>query len=121
MTTYESFFNKVENLMSGKGITIKGVTYHAYPVRECKCGAVFSDGRCPECDKTADWRKTACTKEDCGSKNTFVFQAEEDPDVFFTFCQKCKKYGIGKGLPPKPVKYVSNFPPLLGSKTKPNV
>ena len=121
-TTYESFFTRVKNLMSGKGITIKGVTYHAYPIRVCgKCGSIFSDGRCPkpDCNNTADWRKAACTKSPCKSHNAFVFQANEDPNVFFTFCQKCGKYGVGNGLPDAIVKYVSNAPPAIGSKTKP--
>ena len=122
---YESFFTKVKNLMSdiGKGITIQGVTYHAHPTRYCtKCKIVFSDGRCPnpKCDNTADWSKTVCTKEGCGSRNTFVFQAKEDPNVFFTFCQKCKKYDIGEGLPTLLTKFVSNVPPPIGSKTKPS-
>jgi hypothetical protein len=119
MTTYVSWFNRVIGLMAGKGITLKGVTYHAYPIRVCKCGAVFSEGRCPKCDKGTDWRKTACTKDNCGSKNAFVFQSKEDPDVFFTFCQKCGKYDVSKGIPPKLSKYVPNTPPVIGSKTKP--
>ena len=122
MTTYVSWFTRITDGMANKGITIQGVTYHAYPIRVCsKCGAIFSDGPCPECDKTADWRKTDCRKDGCKSHNSFVFQTEEDPDVFFIFCKKCNKFDIVKGLPKPPVKFVSNFPPPLGSKTKPNV
>lgn len=121
-TTYESFFTRVKNLMSGKGITMKGVTYHAFPIRVCnKCGSIFSEGRCPKtgCNNTADWRKAVCTKSICKSHNAFVFQAKEDPKVFFTFCQKCGKFGIGEGLPEIPSRYTPNVPPPIGSKTKP--
>jgi len=104
--------------MAGKGITLKGVTYHAYPIRVCKCGAIFSDGLCPECDKTADWRKTDC-KKGCKSRNAFVFQTEEDPNVFFVFCQKCNKFDVVDKLPELPARFVSNAPPAIGSKTKP--
>lgn len=120
---YESWFTKNVNGMADKGITIKGVTYHGYPIRQCKCGAVFSDGPCPECDKGVDWRKTTCTKTGpkgkCNSHNAFVFQTNEDPNVFFVFCKKCNKFSIEKGLPDPPAKFVSNVPPPIGSKTKP--
>jgi len=80
---------------------------------------VFSDGHCPECGKGTDWRKTKCTKSPCHSNNTFVFQAVEDPSMFFTFCQKCGKFDVSKGMPDAVVRYVSNAPPAIGSKTKP--
>jgi hypothetical protein len=117
--TYESWFTKKVNGMANTGITIKGITYHGYPVRVCKCGAIFSDGLCPECDRTADWRKTDCKKDGCKSRNAFVFQTNEDPDVFFIFCQKCNKFDIVDKLPASPAKFVSNAPPIIGSKTKP--
>jgi len=116
---YESWFTKKVNGMADKGITIKGVTYHGYPIRVCKCGAIFSDGRCPECGNGADWRKAACTKSPCNSHNAFVFQANEDPDVFFVLCQKCNKFTVVDKLPELPTRFVSNIPPTIGSKTKP--
>jgi hypothetical protein len=122
MTTYVSWFNKLIGGMANVGIAVKGVLYHAYPIRVCaKCGAVFNNGRCPSCDKTADWRTATCTKSACKSHNAFVFQTREDPDVFFIFCKKCNKFDLVRGLPKKPVKYTSNVPPPIGSKTKPNV
>ncbi len=122
MSTYVSWFNRVINLMNkmnGKGITLKGVTYHAYPIRVCKCGAVFGDGHCPKCGVGVDWRKAACTKSPCTSKNAFVFKAVEDSNVYFTFCQKCGKFGVSEGLPDAIIRFVSNAPPSVGSKTKP--
>lgn len=118
-TVYVSWFNKLINLMVGKGITRNDVTLHAYPIRVCKCGAVFGDGRCPKCNNGVDWRKTDCEKPGCKSRNAFVFQTKEDPDVFFVFCQKCGKFEVVSGLPKPPTKFVSNGPPPLGSKTKP--
>jgi hypothetical protein len=66
-----------------------------------------------------DWRKTDCRKKDCESHNAFVFQTNEDPEAFFIFCRKCGKFDLVTGLPKLPVRFVSNVPPPIGSKTKP--
>ena len=116
---YESWFKKLINLMSGKGIVRNDTTLHAHPIRVCKCGVVFGDGHCPKCDSKADWRKTDCRKPGCKSHNAFVFGVNEDSEVFFIFCQKCNKFDLVTGLPELPVRFVSNTPPPLGSKTKP--
>jgi hypothetical protein len=122
MTTYVSWFNKLIDGMANVGIRVKGILYHAHPTRFCTvCKVAFSDGKCPKCDKSVDWRKATCLKAGCKSNNAFVFQTKEDPEVFFIFCKKCNKWGIVKGIPPLPVRYVSNVPPPIGSKTKPNV
>jgi hypothetical protein len=39
--------------------------------------------------------------------------------VYFTFCQKCGKFEVSEGLPDAIVRFVSNAPPSVGSKTKP--
>ena len=116
---YESWFKKLINLMSGKGIVRNDTTLHAHPIRVCKCGVVFGDGHCPKCDSKADWRKTDCRKPGCKSHNAFVFVANEDSETFFIFCQKCNKFDVVDKLPELPVRFVSNVPPVIGSKTKP--
>lgn len=130
MTQYISWFNKIRMGMSIKGLTVKGILHHAYPVRECpKCGAVFGDGYCPTCDSSAAWRQTNCLKSKCGSINAFVFQSDVDEYEFFIFCQKCNKWELVQGLPDKPIRSSrrsnapvdmgENEPPPIGSLTKP--
>ena len=117
---YESWFTKKVNGMANIGILVKGILYHGHPTRYCtECKIAFSDGRCPKCGKSVDWRKATCQKVGCGSKNGFVFQTKENPNVFFVFCKKCNKWSIVEGIPPLPTSYVSNVPPPIGSKTKP--
>lgn len=135
MAKQDPWFVRARRYMSVVGLTVNGILHKAAPVRECpKCGEVWTDGLCPNCDATAGWRQTNCQTSGCESISAVVFRSERDRFDFFIMCQRCGKFKLVHGMPPKPERKKTvkkpaqemrsmdideNEPPALGSLEKP--
>lgn len=72
---YISWFNRVRQGATNKGVYISGVVHKLSPIRDGK-----------------SWKKGECPK--CGSKNGFIFGSHTDGNVYVLFCQKCNKMTV---------------------------
>ncbi len=137
MAKQEHWFVRARRYMSVVGLTVNGILHKAAPIRECpKCGEVWTDGLCPNngCDSTAGWRQTNCQTPGCESISAVVFRSTRDRMEFFILCERCGKFKLVQGMPPKPerkkavkkaaqesrsISIDENEPPAIGSLEKP--